>query len=419
MKKKKSQPIRINFGLKENTQPSNSLQGLSSRVDLKKAKRMFNPEEKFKSSAEISTIYSEESFNEIYQTLDESEKVLYRIWYVEVDEGENVDSVLEEIRNDPNVEFAEIDELNTLYYTPNDPLFPQMYGLKLIDSECAWDISQGEDIVVAVLDTGVNYNHPDIANNMWQDSNGNHGFDFSDNDNNPSDYHGHGSHCAGTIAATGNNNTGVIGVAPKAKIMAVKIFPNAYDSIIAQALKYAVDNGAKVLSNSWGPTNRRPSAPVLEAAVNYVHSKGGICVFAAGNSNDDVQFYSPANMATTIAVGATDSNDDRAYFSNFGNKVDVAAPGVSILSLRHNNTGYTTMSGTSMACPHVAGAVALLLAKTPNLSFNQVRDELKNTSDQINPDKYVGEGRINICSLLKNVSSGKWLEPFLSITMES
>jgi thermitase len=402
MKEKNMKTARINFGLKENKLPAKSIAPLSVTLDLNGAKRLFNAEVKFNSiNKDESLSFSEENFSKIYSSLDLSDKSLYRIWYIDVNRDQDISQVLEELRKNPNVEFAEIDELNSLYYTPNDPYFSQMLSLKLIGSECAWKISQGDEIVIAVLDTGVNFNHPDIFSNMWKDANGNHGYDFSDNDNNPSDYHGHGSHCAGTIAAIGNNKTGIIGVAPRAKIMAVKIFPNAYDSNIALALKYAVDNGAKVLSNSWGPQERRPRASVLEAAVNYVHSKGGICVFAAGNNNDDTEYYSPANMANTITVSASDSNDKKASFSNFGIKVNVAAPGVDILSLMHNNTGYTTMSGTSMACPHVAGAVALLLKKNPSLNFTEVHDIIMNSSDPIDSTPYFGKGRINICSMLK------------------
>ena len=409
MEENKSKALRINFCLKENQEPRNSLSSMDNKVDLSAAKRLFDAEEKFRASVQEKTAkFTESDFDKIYQTLDEAERPLYRMWHIDVKEDQNVEELLEEIKNHPNVEFADVDELNVLYFNPNDPLYDKLYGLDKIDSPHAWDTSQGEGVVVAVLDTGVNYNHPDIKNNMWKDQNGKFGYDFSDNDSDPIDYHGHGTHVAGTIAATGNNNTGIIGVAPKAKIMAVKIFPNATDSVIARALKYAVDNGAKVLNNSWGPQGRRASAPVLEAAVNYVHSKGGICVFAAGNANDDAQFYSPANMNTTITVGASDSNDNRASFSNFGNKVDVAAPGVDILSLKHNDTGYTKKSGTSMASPHVAGAVALLLSKKTSLDFEEVRDRLKNTSDPISTDKSIGEGRINTYALLNDVLSGDY-----------
>ena len=420
MKKRNVPAVRINFKLKKNNTPLKSLPKISSGISLKNAKRLFDAKEKFRTVVnEKSAKFNESAFNKVYKTLDEKEQELYRLWFVDLKASDDAESVLNELRNHPEVEFAEIDELNELYLTPNDPYFPNMYGLHKIDASCAWNTSQGENVVVAVLDTGVNYNHPDIKSNMWKDANGKYGYDFSDNDNNPLDYHGHGTHVAGTIAATGNNNTGIIGVAPKAKIMAVKIFPNAYDSIIAQALKYAVDNGAKVLNNSWGPIQRRPSSPVLEAAINYVHAKGGICIFAAGNSNDDVVHYSPANMSNTIAVGATDANDNRAYFSNYGSIVDVAAPGVGILSLKHNNNGYTNNSGTSMSSPHVAGAAALLLSKQPSLNYNQVRDKLKNCSDPISPDKYIGKGRLNTCSLVEGESSIEdWLEPELTIILD-
>lgn len=398
-KKNNQIPVRINFQLKENQLPQLALSGIDRKIDLSSATRLFSSEDKLRQS-NLQEKFSEKAFNQLYEKMDEAEKSLYRIWYIDLKDDADVDGLLKDLKENPNIQFAEIDELNNLHYNSNDAYYPQMYGLHKTQANCAWDKSEGKDIVVAVLDTGVNYNHPDIKNNMWQNGSGHYGYDFSDNDTNPIDYHGHGSHVAGTIAAIGNNNIGIIGVAPKAKIMAVKIFPNAYDSKIAQALKYAVDNGAKVLNNSWGPSSRRPSAPVLEAAVNYVYSKGGVCVFAAGNSNDDVQYYSPANMPTTIAVAATDSNDDRASFSNWGSKIDIAAPGVNIMSLRHNNSGYRTMSGTSMAAPHVSGAIALLLSKAPHLHFNRVSDVLKKTSDKINPDKYIGKGRLNLCKML-------------------
>lgn len=399
MKNKNLRPIRINFQLKENKLPKTVLKGFDKEIEFTSAKRLFSSEDRF-SNVKPKSKYSEKAFNALYEEMNDSEKTLYRIWFIDLKKSANLESILQKLQENSNVQFAEIDELNELYNTPNDPYYPQMYGLKKIEADCAWNTSEGENTVVAVLDTGVNYNHTDIKNNMWKDTNGNYGYDFSDNDSNPLDYHGHGSHVAGTIAAISNNNTGIVGVAPKAKIMAVKIFPNAYDSNIAHALKYAIDNGAKILNNSWGPRQRRPSAFVLEAAVNYVYNKGGICVFAAGNNNDDVQHYSPANMPTTISVAATDANDNRASFSNYGAKVDIAAPGVNILSLRHNSSSYRTMSGTSMSAPHVSGAVAMLLSKAPHLHFNRVIDVLKRTVDNISTDKYIGTGRLNVCKLL-------------------
>lgn len=406
MKKAKQKTVRINFQLKENRQPTSLFSNLTQKKEFVKAERLFSSEDKFLISRKEER-YSEKAFNRLYDTMDDEEKALYRIWYIEVNNLLDAEALLGLLNESSLVQFAEIDELNSLYFEPNDALYPKMYGLHKIQASCAWNKSEGKDVVVAVLDTGVNYNHPEIQGNMWQSPAGTYGYDFSDNDSNPFDYHGHGTHVAGTIAAIGNNNQGIIGVAPKTKIMSVKIFPNAYDSNIAKALKYAVDNGAKVLNNSWGPNGRRPSSPVIEAAVNYVYQKGGICVFAAGNRNDDVKHYSPANMPTTIAIAATDHNDKRASFSNWGAEIDFAAPGVNILSLRHNTSGYQLMSGTSMAAPHASGAVALLLSKVPNLHFNKVRDILKKTSDTISPDKYIGAGRINLCKMLGSNPTSK------------
>ena len=343
------------------------------------------------------------TYGEDYGTMSEEAKCLRRTYTIEAPDGADLETLIAEMNGNAEVEYAQIDELNEILMIPNDPSFNDLWGLKKINCEPAWEISEGEDVVVAVVDTGVDYNHPDMRDNMWTSADGKFGFDFSDNDDNPMDYHVHGSHVAGTIAAVGNNQTGVIGVAPKAKIMAIKIFPNAFDSVIARALRWAVDNGAKVLNNSWGPRNRRPHNRVVEDAINYVNSKGGICIFAAGNSNDDTQFYSPANMTNVITVGATDKNDRRAGFSNWGAPVDVSAPGVDILSLEFKTSNYVSKRGTSMACPHVAGLVALALKIKPEATFEEIQRRINNGVDLIQPDQVLGRGRINALHTLQNM----------------
>lgn len=399
--------VKLNVILKKSIPmtPQGIKSSISSLESSFRMTRLFNPDELVRDEAGLAPLgemaeRKEKLLETAFNKMNESEKKLYRIWQVELEPGDDVDEAIEKLRQDSNVESVEINELNELYYKPNDPRYGELYGLNKIQCECAWESSVGEDVVVAVIDTGVDYNHPDIRENMWTSGNGHYGRDFSDNDGNPMDYHGHGSHVAGTIAAVGNNGTGIIGVAPKVKIMALKIFPNAYDDVAALALKYAVDNGAKIINNSWGPSRRRPNAPIIEAAIDYVHAKGGICIFAAGNSNDQTKYYSPANYSKTISVGATDQNDKRAGFSNYGDKTDIAAPGKDILSLLFASRNYIEKDGTSMASPHVAGACALLLSKSPSLKYEEVKKKLISSSDSISTDHVIG-GRLNVCNLLK------------------
>lgn len=335
-----------------------------------------------------------------YGSLSKEEQKLQRIYIVEIPEGGDIDSFIQELAQNDFVDYAQEDKINQLLAIPNDPLWNELWGMQKVGAPEAWDVSLGDDIVVAVVDTGVDYNHPDISSNMWRGVNNEFGRDFSDDDDDPMDYQGHGSHVAGTIAALVNNSTGVVGLAPNAKIMAIKVFPNAFDQVIARAMKWAVDNGAKILNNSWGPTGRQPTNQVLEDAIDYVNSKGAICVFAAGNSNDDTQFYSPANMESVITVGAIDRNDDRASFSNWGSPVDVSAPGVDILSLKHKTSSYLRLSGTSMAAPHVAGLAALYLRANQAATFMQVKSAIEDAVDSIQTDRPVGKGRINAAKTL-------------------
>lgn len=391
-----------------------------------------------KNYKEISDIPDDKAFEQAYTTMPEVEKGLYRTYKVKLPEGMGVEEAVAKLKDDPNVEFAQGNGKMIPYMTPNDPYystsgawgqsFDDLYGLKKLQCAQAWDLSQGEGVVVAVIDTGIDYNHPDLSVNIWTnadeipgngiDDDGNgyiddvRGYDMSDNDSDPSDYYGHGTHCAGTIAAVGNNNIGVIGVAPRAKVMPVKIFPNATSDVCIQGIKYAADNGAKVLSNSWGPSGRQPSNPALEQAIDYAYSKGCIIVFAAGNAGDEVQYYSPANYSKVITVAATDNNDQQAPFSNYGANIDVAAPGADVLSLRasgtdmysdgnhfvpagNTNAQYYRSDGTSMACPHAAGTSALIIKLHPDWTAEQIRNVLKSSSDPIITTTYVGQGRLN------------------------
>ncbi|MEH1915403.1 S8 family peptidase [Nostoc sp.] len=273
------------------------------------------------------------------------------------------------------------------------------WGADLVKAPEVWAHGYtGKGVVVAVVDTGVDYNHEDLTNNIWtntkeiagngidDDGNGyiddNYGWNFADQNNNTLDDNGHGTHVSGTIAGE-NNNYGVTGIAYDAKIMPVKALDSSGSgsySSISKGIRYAVDNGANVINLSLGGAS---SNRTLESAINYASSKGVIVVMAAGNDGDSSPDY-PARYASKsgIAVGAVDKNNNLADFSNRSGTNQIAyvtAPGVKVYSSVPNNQ-YATYSGTSMAAPHVAGIVALMLSANSNLTDAQVRQIVTETA---------------------------------------
>ena len=345
---------------------------------------------------------------------------LYR---VSLEPGVSPAEAIEQFEGLRDVQFASPDFEVALAQTPDDALFGSLWGLNNtgqsngtadadIDAAEAWDIrTDSSSIIVGVVDTGIDYLHEDLADNMWVnsgevpgngiDDDGNgyvddvFGYDFINNDSDPMDDNRHGSHVAGTVGAQGNNGVGVAGVAWDASLMALKIC-NAGGgcslSAAIEAMNYARNNGAQVTNHSWGG-NFTSSA--LQNAINAFHDAGGITVAAAGNhgSSNDEGNFAPANMDNVIAVAASDRNDNMASFSGFGTRnVEIAAPGVSILStVPRDGEGvsrYGTLSGTSMASPHVAGAFALLMAEFPNESNDEIIARMMNNTDSdiLGPD---------------------------------
>jgi len=356
------------------------------------------------------------------------------LFEVYVSPGVDVNLALAAYQADVNVAHAEIDVLLFVDWIPNDTMFTQLWGLHNtgqnggrvdadIDAPEAWDVTTGSrSIIVAVIDTGVDYNHPDLTVNMWRnpreiagngiDDDGNgfvddiYGADFHNNDANPFDDNGHGTHVAGTIGAAGNNSLGVIGVSPNVQIMALKFLGangSGSTSSAIKAIDYAVANGAKIINASWGGGGGA-QGDALYLAIQRAQNAGVLFVAAAGNStsNNDVYASWPANynLANVISVAATDRNDNLASFSNYGaTTVDLGAPGVAIVSTTPGGN-YASYSGTSMATPHVAGAAALVWAANPSWTYLQVKDRLLATVDPLASlqGKTLTGGRLNVGS---------------------
>ncbi|MHC4153981.1 MAG: S8 family serine peptidase [Planctomycetota bacterium] len=335
--------------------------------------------------------------------------------HVKLPQGLTVENALKRFKGKGEILYAEPNYEIHLLATPNDPNFSDLWGMHNtgqtggtadadIDAPEAWDIeTDANEIVVAVIDSGVDYTHPDLVANMWTDANGSYGYDFVNDDNDPMDDHGHGTHCAGTIGAVGDNNTGVVGVCWKVQIMALKSFNSSgwgdQANCIA-AIEYAIDNGADILSNSWGGD---PYNQALNDAIEAADANGVLFVASAGNDstdNDNEPHYpSSYDCNNVIAVLATDHNDQMSGFSCYGpNSVDLGAPGSSILSCQLGG-GYTYKSGTSMAAPHVAGACALVWSEHPSLSHTEVKNLILEMVDRIDSlnGLCLSNGRLNLC----------------------
>jgi len=282
--------------------------------------------------------------------------------------------------------------------TPNDPYYFLQWNMRHIGAPAAWWITIGEpSATVAILDTGVDMDHPDLIDNLVP------GWDFVNADALPDDDHGHGTHVAGILGARGNNRLGVAGLAWQSALMPLKILDEngiGYADAAYKAVVWAVDNGARVLNMSFGACGQSP--PLLEAAVSYALAKGVVVVAAVGNVDGSTgcpagsQVY-PAAYPGVLGVGATDSSDNVASYSNKVTFLDVAAPGTGIFSTSHDG-GYRYMDGTSMATPHVSGVAALIRSAYPNLTHEQVIDAITGSAIDLGVpgwDPSYGYGLVN------------------------
>ncbi len=391
---------------------------------------------------------------------------LSHVYRLRLESGVDAVRAAASYRADPHVEWAQPDYLLQADFLPDDPYFhsagswgqpyADLWGLDRIRAPEAWEYTQGEGAVVAVVDTGLDTLHPDIAPNIWVnpgedldrdgsaepserngvDDDGNGfvddliGFDFHNSfdadgdgdfggpedrsDADPSDDHGHGTHVAGIVAAVGNNGLGIIGVAPRARIMALKglgASASGFSSVLARAVVYAAENGADVINTSWSCSSRCPEHPLVDEAVALAYALGSVVVDSAGNRGDDVVFYSPEKRRETLVVAATNEDDSLASFSNRGFLLDVAAPGApAILSLlaagapelwserARVGDAYVLKRGTSMSTPHVAGVVALVRSLRPDATPEAIRALLRATARDLGApghDRLFGAGIVD------------------------
>eukprot|EP00873_Tetraselmis_striata_P011376 jgi/Tetstr1/431640/TSEL_021170.t1 len=324
---------------------------------------------------------------------------------IAVAESSNTALSADSLSKQPSVKSVSEDVVVHISGMPNDALYGTLWGMDKVEAPAAWDVATGShDVVVCVIDTGVDYLHEDLVNNMWtnpgevpgngidDDNNGFiddvHGINAITMSGDPMDDHMHGTHCAGTVGAQGNNTVGVVGVAPNVSIMGCKFLSASDGGAISDALtclEYAVAMGARISSNSWGGGS---FSAVFEDALNAAGLAGHLFIAAAGNSarDNDITPSYPASYSPTvdavISVASVASNDMLSGFSQWGARsVDLAAPGSGINSCAASviGGGYTSISGTSMATPHVSGAAALLLSHNPDLTPLQIKQMLMGT----------------------------------------
>ncbi len=281
--------------------------------------------------------------------------------------------LLQELRNHPDVEYAEYNHRRTVTVTASDPEYSTQWGLASARFPEAWEFTRGSTgVLVAVIDSGIALYHPELQGRYTQ------GYDYVFDDTEPDDELGHGTSVAGVIAANTGNGQGVAGATWHTTILPLKVldqFGSGYDSDVAAAIIYAADQGADVINLSLG--GPEPSK-TLQEAVDYAHSKGAVIVAASGNKREAV--YYPAACNNVIAVGSISQTNAVSSFSNYGEQLDVAAPGESIRTIGLDPYTTRTASGTSFAAPHVAALASLLLSLDPSLSNSQVESYITHTA---------------------------------------
>lgn len=380
---------------------------------------------------------------------------LDRICKISLADDSDILQILRELQNNPDIEYAQLNHVYQLDYIPDDPYIAQQWLIEKTQLDEAWEIERGSsDVLVAIIDTGIDYHHEDLGSNLWinvgEDLNRNgqadaddfnnldddqngfvddlFGWDFTDaphfpdggdyleRDNDPLDEHGHGTSVAGIIGAVADNQIGIAGIAHGCRLMNLRAGTSQgllEEDDVASAIVYAVENGARIINMSFGDV---VASPLLHDVMQLAFNHNCVLIASAGNSATSEIHY-PSGYNETISVGATTDQDRLASFSNFGVTIDLVAPGVSLFTTKLNNQ-YGAFSGTSAAAPVVSGIAALILSQQSDLSNEDVRNMLVSSADDIDSagwDIRYGAGRVNAWKALQinKVSEAKINSPQL------
>lgn len=336
-----------------------------------------------------------------------------RIYIVELPAGVSEKAVAAQLNHHPHLKFAELDHRVSPDFVANDPYLGSEWHLAKIGTASAWDSSQGAGITVAILDSGVDAAHPDLAGQLVP------GWNFYENNSNTADVYGHGTKVAGAAAAAIHNAVGVAGVAGGAKIMPIRVSGSdgyATWSGLTSGIAYAADHGARVANASFLGVS---SSASVQNAAQYMKSKGGLVTVSGGNTGVLESYTKTTSM---IPVAATDGNDVRTSWSSYGDYIALAAPGAGIWTTT-NGGGYGAVSGTSFSSPVTAGVIALMMAANPTLPSTQVESLLFATAVDLGPagrDAYYGYGRVDaaaaVSAALAATSTADTQAPSVSVT---
>lgn len=362
-----------------------------------------------------------EATDKSVEIMAQSSPGVSQVYALEMAPGTDPQAAIASITQAPQVEYAEPNYIAGMtanpvdvpaYLEPDDPYYKYQWNLAAIQMPTAWEISTGEGVIVAIIDTGVDFKAPDMQAVKRLT-----GYDFVNDDEDPTDDQGHGTHVAGTVAESTNNGMGVASVAFNAQILPIKSLDNkgqgSYENII-KGVVYAVDQGAKVINMSLAGRN---SSQALKEAVTYARNRGVLVVAAAGNSGSTVE-YPAAYNDLVLSVGATRFDNTRADYSNFGAEIDIMAPGGDVdvdlngdgfgdgiiqqtLSSSGEGYSYRFFEGTSMASPHIAGVAALMYSVKPNASPAEIEAAMVQTALNLGDKNQYGAGLVQAASALQ------------------